>query len=246
MEKYNFSINDFDVELLLSGNEKIIASTNFNTITSLCSDVKKYSNMVAIIGEPGYGKTLSLKYFSDRNENVYYINVKKTMTAKIFYSEILNNIGFANKHGQDNIYYIIESIAHYLNENKQKNLLVIDEAGKLSHNHLLYLHDLRDSISKSTGIVIAGPKYFQNDITNQLKLNKIGIPELYRRINTWIELDLPSYNEKFQLCKFSGIKNDNLINAICKDIQYKTLSDISNLIKSFQIIIDRQSNYEEK
>lgn len=105
-------------------------------------------------------------------------------------------MGYQYYYKQNNINTIIENIAYYLNDSNDNNLLIIDEAGKLSHSNILFLHDLRDSCKNSTGIILASPKYFENNIRNMLLKNIVGIPEFFRRINNWVELDKPSIEEK--------------------------------------------------
>ena len=239
MKNYNLKLEDFDLNLLLDPIPKLIETSNYSTINELCKDVQNFSNMAAVVGEPGYGKTVALTKYSQNNENVFYITVKKSMSAKIFYNELLSVMGFKNNHQQSNVYYIIDSIVYHLKELNQKSLIIIDEAGKLSHTSLLYLHDLRDSVKNTTGIVIAGPQYFENNVLIQLKKNVEGIPELYRRITSWIRLEEPNYKEKFMLCKYSGIKNEHLINVICNNSEYKTLSDISNLLSDYRNLLNR-------
>ncbi len=238
----DIDLKDFYIDKITSNGEIIIETDNYLTIQQVCSENLSLKNMSIIIGEPGFGKTISLTKFKNQNKNVFYITVKKSMTPKIFYSKILEIIGFKNYFKQDNIYHIIESISYYLNENHNNNLLIIDEAGKLSHSSILYLHDLRDNCKNSTGIVLAGPKYFENNIRSMLNKNIEGIPEFFRRVNNWIELDKPSIHEKMALCIHRGIKNDLLIKEIATNDNYKTLSDVDNVLNNIGLIVKRKLN----
>lgn len=227
---FNIDLKDFNVNKIIRNTQIIVETDNYLTIQQLCKENILLKNMSVIIGEPGYGKTIGLSKFKENNKNVFYITVKKTMTPKIFYSKILELLGYQNYYKQNNIYTVIESIAYYLNDGNENNLLIIDEAGKLSHSSILYLHDLRDSCKNSTGIILAGPKYFENNIRNMLSKNIEGIPEFFRRINNWIELDKPSVQEKMALCMHRGVTNNELIKEISSNIKYNTLSDIDNLL----------------
>ena len=235
MEEYQFNIEDFDINKIKDfEKEIIIESDNFCTITEACKDTLKYSRMISIIGEPGFGKTKALEHFADTNRNVIFITVKKHYSSKIFYSKILEKAGWNNAFKESTLTTVIESIGYYLNQSEGKYLIIIDEAGKLSHRNLLYLHDLRDSVMKNTGIVLAGPKYFEANILSLQKKNIEGIQELMRRINIWIELLSPTYAEKRELCKQYGVTNSKLLNFIAKDSKH--LGDVYNYINNFGLM----------
>jgi hypothetical protein len=245
--EYQFDIKDFDADKLQSFNQiKIIESDNFSSVNRTCSEALEFSNMCAIIGDPGYGKTTALQYFTKKHERVFYITVKKSMTPKIFYSLLLEVVGFQNMHKQNNVYYIIDSIAYYLSESTEKNLIIIDEAGKLTHRELLYLHDLRDSVATNTGIVLSGPRYFEANIKEMAANGMEGLPELSRRIVNWVELYLPSSQEKRAICMEYGIIGTRLLKHLSSGSEYRTLSDIYSAIKIFGILFLRHLQDEQK
>ena len=79
-----------------------------------------------------------------------------------------------------------------------------------------------------------------------LSKNIEGIPEFFRRINNWIELDRPSVNEKRALCIHRGITNNGLIEQISNNIKYNTLSDVDNLLINLSILINRKIELNKK
>jgi len=237
-EEYKFNVEDFDGGKIKNFREKIIIeSGNFCTITEACKDTLEYSRMISIIGEPGYGKTEALEHFADNNRNVIFLTVKKHYTGKELFSKILEKAGWTNVYKESTLTTIIESIGYYLSQSEGKHLIILDEGGKLSHRNLLYLHDLRDSVMKNTGIVLAGPKYFETNILSLQKKNIEGIQELMRRINLWIELLAPTYEEKRELCKQYGITSSKLLRFIAKESKH--LGDVRGHINNFGLIYSR-------
>ena len=238
--EYKLNLKDFDLSKIKDFNQtKIIESDNFVTVTRACRDAMDSSIMMAIIGEPGYGKTSALQHFASITTNVFIITVKKCMTAKVFYTNLLEQIGYKNRHKANNIYHIIESIGYYLSQIPGKKLLIIDEAGKLSNQELLYLHDLWDTISSHTGIILAGPNYFQGEIEKMSQQGVVGIPELFRRITLWMELGTPTFEEKKALFYEYGVLNLKLLNSLARRIDIRTLSQAYNWIRSTGIKIKR-------
>ncbi|MDB4999295.1 MAG: hypothetical protein JWR76_372 [Mucilaginibacter sp.] len=245
MENYNnFTPEDFDLDLLLNFRNKIlIESSNFSTIKQICNETLKFSRMCAIVAEPGYGKSIALEHFVGENKNIHYMAVKKTMSTKDFYNKILEAAGWSNRYRSSSLYSIIESIGYYLAQSSGKHLIIIDEAGKLNHKQRLCLHDLRDAVKNNTGIILAGPKYFQNEILAQKKNDIEGIPELLRRIDMFIELQPPTTIEKRELFKLNGFRNQSLINSVLKNCVH--LGDVYNVVENFAILALRmQDNVE--
>lgn len=192
---------DFDLNRLKRFEEKVILQTaNFSTINRICKEALRFSSMTAIIAETGYGKTSALEHFAQQNERVIYICMKKAMTSIVMYREILKAAGWKNIYRESTLFNIIESIAYYLSEESPgKKLLIIDEANHISDVNLIHLHDLRDATQNVSGIIIAGPKQFQQKMEYYESINKYGIPEFLRRIFDWVELDPPSFNENYKI-----------------------------------------------
>lgn len=237
----NFNKEDYDLEKLFDfQKEKLIETSNFKTIKETCLEALKYSRMTAIIGEPGYGKTKSLENFARNNKNVYMITVKKTMSSKNLYTAILEQAGWTNVYKESTIYNIIESIGYYLKETGGNHLIIVDEAGKLSHKNLLLLHDLRDSTAKNTGVVIAGPQYFETNLYSMEKKRIEGIQEVVRRISAWIHLERPSLSEKREVCKIYGIKNQSIISELVNNSEH--LSELYFQIENLALFALREKN----
>lgn len=202
-------LNSFNLSLIRKPPLNLVLDTNaLRTINENCQDALEYSRMISFIGDSGYGKTKSLQYFAAKKRNVYYLVVEKSMTSKRFYVELLNVLGFTNSFRGSDLNNLIKSISFHLSQSKQSNLLIIDEAGKFNANQLLFLHEIRDSTKNNTGIVLSGPPYFNKNIEDWKLAGREGIPELYRRIQAWIQIQEPSMKEKKAYCSKFGILND--------------------------------------
>ncbi|MDL2319783.1 ATP-binding protein [Alistipes sp. OttesenSCG-928-B03] len=158
--------------------------------------------MTGLIADTGMGKTTSLRAYAMR-ENVFMVTVGKTMNAKGFFLAILDSLGI----GFDgNIHDVMLRIAGELNA-LDSPLLIIDEAGKLNHVMMLYLHDLREYTKDNCGIVLAGMPYFRKRLVNFAEKQKEGCSEFLRRINVWHELEGLSHKETEYICRACGIED---------------------------------------
>lgn len=230
-------LNNFNIDLIKKSPVGLTLETNtLKIINENCYDAIEYKRMIAFIGDSGFGKTKSLEYFMNKNRNVYYVVVEKSMTSRKFYIELLNILGFTNTFGGSDLNNLIKSISFHLNQSKQPNLLIIDEAGKFSANQLLYLHEIRDNTKNNTGIILCGPPYFKKNMENWKLAEKQGIPELYRRIQSWISLEQPTMKEKKSFCAEHGILAE-LADEICKES--KDFGTLENRILECRIAVTK-------
>lgn len=187
-----------------------------------CEMTQKYCLMTGLIADTGMGKTTSLKAYSAR-ENVFMVTVGKTMNAKGLFLRILEVLG---ERFDGNTHEAMLRIAGALNGLKSP-LLIIDEAGKLNHVMMLYLHDLREYTKENCGILLAGMPYFQKRLIKMAEKQKEGCSEFLRRINIWHELEGLSRKETEYICRKSGIEGilDEYRNLRFGDLMNKILLD---------------------
>lgn len=203
--------------------EVILSTSNFQLVQKACSDALVNHKMIAINGEPGYGKSLALNYFRRTNKNVFLMTAKPSMSAKTFWLEVLQAIykaeGYPEKTEHRPLYFILRRISDALNR-LGNSLIVIDEAGKLTDRMLEFIHEVRDQSEHSAGIVLAGPNYFKANLTKWVQRDKKGIPEFARRINYWVELQEPQLIEVTKICEAYGVTDVDVIKVLymrCKN-----------------------------
>ena len=211
--------------------KKILNTSNFSTIQNVCLEAQSHSEMLAIVGYPGAGKTTSFKSYVNKNSNVYYVWVRPTMKAKQFYQSLARAVE-CEIHGDLDLHSLMNLICNRLNSTYEKKLLIIDEGGKFKPKFLEYIHELRDLTNLSTGIVLAGPGYFKEHVDDWVKKGIVGIPEFKRRVSHWEILDPLSKNEITDFIVNYGISDKNFLKNMRKIC--KNYSDLENEIKIFQ------------
>jgi DNA transposition AAA+ family ATPase len=189
--------------------EKSTVSTNiFNTndlvsVFNQCEKTRNYHLMTGLIADTGMGKTTSLKACS-KQKNTFMVTVDKTMNAKRLFIYILKALDVSM---DGNIHDIMLKTSEELNR-LESPLLIIDEAGKLNHVMMLYLHDLRERTHDNCGILLSGMPYFKRNLEKYSEKQKEGCAEFLRRINIWNELKGLSRKEIDVICKQNGIGED--------------------------------------
>lgn len=207
--------------------EKLFNTNDHVAIKTLCNIARKKKIMLGLIADTGMGKTISLKAYT-KSRNTYYIVFDKTMRSKHFFKAILSEMGIAF---EGSLYDMVRRISDELNA-QDEPLLIIDEAGKITHNTMLYLHVLRDKTISNCGILLAGMPYFKHNLIKSSNKQKEGCAEFYRRINLWHELEGLSRSEIQYICNEYGITDETTI----KELKYKKhFGDLTNAILLLRI-----------
>lgn len=175
---------------------------DLQSVLDQCEMTRKHKLMTGLTADTGMGKTTSLKAYASQ-KNVFMVTADKTMNAKRLFLKIGSVLGV----GFDgNIHDVMLKIAARLNE-LDEPLLIIDEAGKLNHVMMLYLHDLREYTKDNCGILLAGMPYFKTRLVKFSEKQKEGCSEFLRRINVWHELTGLSRKETEFICRSEGIES---------------------------------------
>lgn len=197
---------------------------DLQSVFDQCEMTRKYKLMTGLTANTGMGKTTSLKAYAGR-ENTFMVTADKTMNAKRFFLKIGSVLGV----GYDgNIHDVMLKIATKLNE-LEEPLLIIDEAGKLNHVMMLYLHDLREYTKGNCGIILAGMPYFKTRLVKFAEKQKEGCSEFLRRINVWHELTGLGRRETEYICSEEGIE------SVLKDYYGLCFGDLMNKILLYKI-----------
>lgn len=186
---------------------QLIETTNFINIQSQCDKARRLRMLVGIIGYSGAGKTTALRNYYQTHPNTYLVTCARTMRTKQFLAEILRALGSSFLASD---YEMVKEIINKLNT-RQSPLLIIDEASKLSPNALMYLQDIWDGVEDNASIVIAGVEYLLTNLKKASDKNKIGMPEFYGRVSSWMQLVAPTRIEIKSIAKNNGITSDKAI-----------------------------------
>lgn len=184
----------------------IFKTSDFSTCTKACEAAQKNRFMIGLIADTGMGKTTALTAYSLRR-NVFYLVYDKTMAPKHFFTALLREMGIPF---EGTIHQMVNRIADELNT-LSNPLLIIDEAGKISHTMILYLHVLRDKTTKNCGVVLSGMPYFKNNMAKFSNKGKEGYAEFNRRIQLWQELKGLSRTEITFICQSHKITDETTI-----------------------------------
>ncbi len=210
--------------------QQVFETNDFSSVVTLCNRARRDNLMVGITADTGMGKTTALETYSKR-KNVYYVVYDKTMKPKNFFIALLKQMGFDF---EGTIHQMVNRIADELNA-QSNPLIIVDEAGKINHTMILYLHVLRDKTIKNCGIVLAGMPYFKSNLIKFSNKEKEGYAEFFRRVNIWHTLTGLTKKETLLILDANGITDAETQKQLCYK---KRFADLMNEIYLLHSIND--------
>lgn len=196
---------------------------NFSVINKLCDDARSNKRMLAVAGYTGAGKTTALRHYAQNNPEAYYMLGTVLHTKRSFLESIARSMGIT---APFNMADMLAAIVEKLNTGAAP-VLIIDDAGKLSHSCLRLIQVIYDQTEHSAGIVLAGTEFLKEEIERASRRNALGFRELKRRIAYWQPLRRPTQQIIAAIAKDFGIEDASTIEYIwrnCKD--YGTIRNL--------------------
>lgn len=202
----------------------IYQSTDFVSIFKACDAARKFHLMIGVLADTGVGKTTAVRTYA-RQKNVFYVSFCKSVKANLFFTDLLRELGVSFE-GPLNAK--INRVAEELNK-KDHPLLIIDEAGKITHPIMLYLQELRDKTSSNCGIILAGMPYFKANLQKFADRQKEGYAEFLRRINLWHKCLGLKPDEVTEICRINGVTDKDKIK------EFRTLKRFGDLMNGIYL-----------
>lgn len=202
----------------------IYQSTDFVSIFKVCDAARKFHLMIGVLADTGVGKTTAVRTYA-RQKNVFYVSFCKSVKANQFFADLLRELGVSFE-GPLNAK--INRVAEELNK-KDHPLLIIDEAGKITHPIMLYLQELRDKTSSNCGIILAGMPYFKANLQKFADRQKEGYAEFLRRINLWHKCLGLKPDEVTEICRINGVTDKDKIK------EFRTLKRFGDLMNGIYL-----------
>lgn len=231
----------FQKNELTDGTHQVMVSTaNFLQVQQACDWALRYKKMVGVVGAPGLGKTLALKYYCAKTPNAFLITVKPSHLAKSFWAEFLDMLprkkneaaGRYRTFDHRGLYIILREISVRIRA-LDSPLFVIDECGKMDARMLGFVHELHDELYDRCGIVLAGPEYWRTNLEKWVAHSLDGIPEFYRRIARWEVLEKPTRREIAKICELRGITDPDTLRVL--HAQAQNFAVLQNQIDSITL-----------
>lgn len=192
-----------------------VETRDFRILTQILQDAQMYSNVFAVTGAAGTGKTFTLRQYAANNRRTYLLNCAEFWNKKMFLQELLSTMG---RDGSGNS--VAEMMSEIVLELKRQDnpIIILDEADKLSDLVLYFFITLYNQLEDQAGIILCATNFLDKRIKRGVKRNTKGYNEIYSRIGRrCVELKGLSQNDIAAVCRANGIDQDKDINSIIAD-----------------------------
>jgi DNA transposition AAA+ family ATPase len=198
---------------------KLVETQNFKTLRFYFDLAKEESATFAIVGNAGWGKTYTAKWYTAENRvnNVYYIECADYLNKKQFLNTLLMQIGKSGYGLQvgDLMLMLVREL-----RKQEKPLIIMDEIDKLTDPIIKFFITLYNELNGTCGFVWLSTDAIEKRFIKNLEKNTIGYQELFSRIGaTFMNLKMPAQDEVQELCKVNGITDQNKVAVICNEIK---------------------------
>lgn len=192
-----------------------VETRNYKLLFNLLNDSQANSNVFAIIGDAGTGKSYALKEYARANKKAYLLSCNEYWNRKYFLSELLKEMG--RDYSGLTVAEMMQEAVRYL-QTQEAPVIIMDEADKLTDQVLYFFITLYNSLEDQCGLVLCATDHLHKRIKRGLNLNKRGYKEIYSRIGRKpIELRGINSTDVAQICVANGVTDSKLIKEVFED-----------------------------
>lgn len=192
-----------------------VETRDYKIMTRIMMDSQTNSNVYAVTGAAGTGKTFAARRFAQDNRRVYFVQCAEYWNKKMFLQELMSVMGRETAG-----LTIGEMMCDIVRELKKQDhpLIVFDEADKLADFVLYFFITLYNQLEDQTGIVLCATNYLEKRINWGVKLNKKGYNEIYSRIGRkCVTLKGLSASDISAVCMANGVTDKAQLQEIISD-----------------------------
>lgn len=194
----------------------LVPTTVSNTLYKLLTDAQATeqgeSEVHAIVGHAGCGKTATAHKYTTENRNAYHLVCSEYWNRKTFLHELMEAMGL-----DSSSYTVNEMVRHIVKELKSQNcpLIIMDEADKLSDQVLYFFITIYNQLEDYCGLVLLATDFLEKRIKRGVENKRKGYNEIFSRIGRrFISLQGNTYDDQAAICNANGLKDLRAIEKI--------------------------------
>lgn len=189
-----------------------VCTTDFKLLTDLLSDAQSHSNVFAVTGEAGTGKSFCLRQYAATHPSAHLLCCSGYWNCRYFLVQLLSALGC--DHGGLTVAEMVQRAVVRL-KGQRKPLLIFDEADKLSDQVLHFFITLYNELEGHCGMVLCATNHLEQRLHRGLKYNSRGYKELFSRIGRrCIALSGPGFTDVARICRANGVADKRLLRSV--------------------------------
>lgn len=192
-----------------------VETRGYKRMYSLLEDSQQNSEVFAITGDAGCGKSEAITSYTRTHKNVFMVSCSEYWNRKYFLVELLKamgreSAGFTVAEMMDDVIFFLKRAA--------SPLLIMDEFDKLTDQVLNFFITIYNAVNDHCGIVISSTNYLERRITRGLRSNRKGYSEIFSRFGRKF-IPMPSVGDSdiAAVCMANGVGDVAVIEGIIND-----------------------------
>ncbi len=211
----------------------IVKTRDFKMITSTLKDSQENSNVYAITGDAGSGKSKAIAEYAVSHKRVYLLHCNEFWNRKQFLVELLKEMG--KDASGFTVAELMSEIVRLLKQ-QDRPLIIMDEADKIKDQVLYFFITLYNSLEDQCGIIMIATSHLEKRINKGVRMDRRGFREIYSRIGRrFIQLKGVGSTDVQQICIANGIEDHKSIKEIYQDSE-GDLRRVKRKIHAFKMI----------
>nr|DAQ51289.1 MAG TPA: AAA domain protein [Caudoviricetes sp.] len=195
----------------------LVGTSVYDELTELLECAQTDSQVMAIVGSAGCGKSATIRQYASTHDEVTAIVCSEYQNRTSWLSAVMEAMGIDSR-GLS----VAEKIGQIVRRLKRadKPLLILDEADKMSDQVLYFFVTLYNELEGHCGVVLCATQYLDKRLVRGLRSGRKGYEEVYSRIGRQcIQLSVLSPEDISLVCVANGITGERKVRKIADEAE---------------------------
>lgn len=205
-------------QIELSSEGWTIVPTNvYEELTQLLSCAQQDSQVMAIVGSAGCGKSATIRQYVASHQEAYSITCSEYQNRTSWLSAVMEAMGL-DPRGMS----VAEKIGMVVRKLKRADrpLLILDEADKMSDQVLYFFITLYNELEDHCGVILSATQYLEKRLMKGLRVGRKGYEEVYSRVGRQcVHLSALSPEDVSLVCTANGLTDSRRVRRVADEAQ---------------------------
>ena len=195
----------------------IVRTAVYEELTELLECAQADSQVMAIVGSAGCGKSATIRQYTTTHKEVVSITCSEYQNRTSWLSAVMEAMGL-DPRGMS----VAEKIGAVVRKLRQadKPLLILDEADKMSDQVLYFFISIYNELEDHCGVILSATQYLDKRLQKGLRTGRKGYEEVYSRIGRQcVQLSALSPEDIALVCVANGVTGDRRVRKISDEAQ---------------------------